>query len=45
MIALLGALYGMDWKPIVFGDRLKTDEQLLLEMPLFKGMIDDADTK
>lgn len=45
MIALLGSLYGMDWKPIVFGDRLKTDEQLLLEMPLFKGMIDDADTK
>lgn len=38
MAALLGELYGIDWKPIVFGSRFKTDEQLLMEMPLFKGI-------
>lgn len=40
MVALLGELYGIDWKPIVFGSRFKTDEQLLMEMPLFKGIIE-----
>lgn len=41
MVALLGELYGIDWKPIVFGSRFKTDEQLLMEMPIFKGIIEN----
>lgn len=41
MAALLGELYEVDWKPIVFGSRFKTDEQLLLDMPIFKGVIED----
>lgn len=45
MAALIGSLYGMDWKPIVFGDRYKTDEQLLMEMPLFRGLMDDENTQ
>ena len=44
MAALIGELYGIDWKPIVFGDRYKTDEQLLMEMPLFRGLADYEDT-
>ncbi len=43
MAALIGELYGIEWKPIVFGDRYKTDEQLFLEMPLFRGLIDYED--
>lgn len=45
MAALIGELYGIDWKPIVFGDRYKTDEQLLMEMPLFRGLVDYEDTE
>lgn len=45
MAALIGSLYGIDWKPIVFGDRYKTDEQLLMEMPLFRGLIDNENTQ
>lgn len=41
MAALLGELYEVNWKPIVFGSRFKTDEQLLLDMPIFKGVIED----
>lgn len=45
MAALLGELYGIEWKPIVFGDRYKTDEQLFMEMPIYKGIIDYEDTE
>lgn len=43
MAAIIGSLYGIDWKPPAFADRYKTDEQLFLEMPLFRGLVDDDD--
>lgn len=38
MMAILGAIYKVDWKPLVFKERYKTEEELWKECPLFLGV-------
>ena len=35
LMALFGEIYGVEWREKVFKDRLKTDQQLFSELPIF----------
>ncbi len=44
MAAIFGVLYNIeDWEDKVFRERRKTPEQLMYEMPLFRGLLEDKD--
>lgn len=36
LMALFGEIYGVSWQAAVFGDRLKTTQQMAEELPLFR---------
>jgi DNA (cytosine-5)-methyltransferase 1 len=35
LMAIFGELYGIDWKPIVYGNRFKTEKERYNDLPLF----------